>query len=487
LLGPYPQALSPIFLDTRESSENLQNPTSHNLLDPQPHALSENFPDSCNSLAMSPSSTSLSHIPQNTTVSVTNGSQSSNSFLSTSRPHSMITRSKHQIRKPTLLPDGSVKYPLPSALTTFADSPDIEPTCYTTAAKYAVWREAMADEFTALLKNGTWSLVSPTPSMNIVGSKWVFRIKRKADGSVERYKARLVAKGFHQQAGIDFGETYSPVVKPITIRTVLTIAVSSGWCIKQIDVSNAFLHGFLSEKVYMSQPVGFVHPQQPNAVCCLKKALYGLKQAPRSWFSRLSNRLFELGFSGSKSDTSLFIFNSAEVRLFALVYVDDIILTGSSISVVDDLIKSLSLTFPIKDLDSLNFFLGVEVHRSSTGLHLSQQCYIADILKRTNMELAKPISSPMSAAAPLSKLDGISMTDPTIYRSTVGALQYLSITRPDIAFAVNKVSQFASDPCDVHWSAIKRILRYLKHTIMYGLLIKPRLSSQLVVFSDADW
>ena len=160
----------------------------------------------------------------------------------------------------------------------------------------------------------------------------------------------------------------------------------------------------------------------------LKKALYGLKQAPRSWFSRLSNRLFELGFSGSKSDTSLFIFNSAEVRLFALVYVDDIILTGSSISAVDDLIRSLSLTFPIKDLGSLNFFLGVEVHRSSTGLHLSQQCYIANILKRTNMELAKPISSPMSIAAPLSKLDGISMADPTIYRSTVGALQYLSIT-----------------------------------------------------------
>jgi hypothetical protein len=138
---------------------------------------------------------------------------------------------------------------------------------------------------------------------------------------------------------------------------------------------------------------------------------------------------FELDFSGSKSDTPLFIFNSAKVRLFALVYVDDIILTGSSISVMGDLIRSLSLTLPIKDLGSLNFFLGVEVHWSSTGLYLSQQRYIVDILKRTNMELAKPISSPMSTAAPLSKLDGISMADPTIYHSTVGALQYLSITR----------------------------------------------------------
>jgi hypothetical protein len=171
LLGPHPQALSPNFLDTHESSENFQNPTSHGLLSPQPHALSGNFPDSRNSPTISPSSTSLSHIPQNTTVSVANGSQSSNSLISPSRPPSMITRSKHQICTPTLLPDGSVKYPLPSALTTFADSPNIEPTCYTIAAKYVVWREAMADEFTALLKSDTWSLVSPTPSMNIMGSK----------------------------------------------------------------------------------------------------------------------------------------------------------------------------------------------------------------------------------------------------------------------------------------------------------------------------
>jgi hypothetical protein len=167
--------------------------------------------------------------------------------------------------------------------------------------------------------------------------------------------------------------------------------------------------------------------------------------------------------------------------------VDDIILTCSSISVVDDLIRSLSLTFPIKDLGSLNFFLGVEVLQSSTSLHLSQKHYIADILKRTNMKLAKPITSPMSVVAPLNKLDGISMADPTIYRNNVKALQYLSITRPDIAFVVNKVSQFANDPCDFHWSAIKRILRCLKHTIMYGLLIKPCLSSQLVVFSYVNW
>jgi hypothetical protein len=378
----------------------------------------------------------------------------------------MTTRSQNHIHTPTLLPDGNPKYPLHQALTVSTTSPNTEPTCYTFAAKHAEWRDAMSEEFNALLKNGTWTLVPPTSFMNIMGSKWVYRIKRKADGSVDRYKARLVAEGFHQQEGIDFWETYSPVIKPITIRTVLSLAISSEWAIKQVDISNAFLHGHLHETVYMSQPAGFVHPQFPTSVCLLKKALYGLKQALRAWFSRLSTRLLELGFTASKADPSLFIFVSAGTHLFALVYVDDIIFTGSSLTAIDALLRSLALDFPIKDLGPLNFFLGVEVHRSSAGLHLSQQRYIADLLTRTSMQFAKPISSPMTATSPLSQFHGIPMTDPTLYRSTVGALHYLSITHPDIAFAVNKVSQFSHAPRDVHWTAIKRILRYLKHSII---------------------
>jgi len=193
----------------------------------------------------------------------------------------------------------------------------------------------MTEEFNALIKTGTWTLVPKTSSMNIVGAKWVFCIKRKADGSIERYKARLVAKGFHQQEGNDYFETYSPVVKPIIIRTVLSLAVSASWCIKQVDVSNAFLHGHLQETVYMSQPPGFVNPMHPDAVCLLKKALYGLKQAPRALYKRLSSCLLELGFQGSKSDNSLFIFKSASVTILALVYVDDLILTGSSLDSID--------------------------------------------------------------------------------------------------------------------------------------------------------
>lgn len=206
----------------------------------------------------------------------------------------------------------------------------------------------MTDEFNALIKIGTWTLVPPSSTMKIVG-KWFFNIKRKVDSSVDRYKARLVAKGYHQQPGINLSETCSLVIKLITIRVVLSLAVSASWIMKQIVVSNAFLHGTLQEQFYM-QPPGFTHPQFPKAVCALNKAIFSLKQAPRAWFSKLSTRLLNLGFVSSKSDSTLFILKAPRVWLFALIYVDDIILTGSNPTAIDNLIKVLSLDFPIKFL-----------------------------------------------------------------------------------------------------------------------------------------
>lgn len=346
----------------------------------------------------------------------------------------------------------------------------------------------MVEEVNALLKNQTWSLVQSSPKHNTVGCKWVFRVKRKPNGSVERYKARLVAKGFHQQPGIDFHDTFSPVIKPATIRTVLSIAVSRGWRLRQLDVKNAFLHGFLSEDVYMVQPPGFVDPTRPNHVCKLHKALYGLKQAPRACFQRLSSFLLSIGFVQSVADSSLFIFRRDQHVIYFLLYVDDIVVTGNNDDVLQTFINTLGRGFDIKDLGSLHYFLGLQVHTFPHGLHLNQVKYAHDLLSKHDLLFSKPVSTPMSAKLSLNSTDGLLLDNPTEFRTIVGALQYLTVTRPDIAYAVNSISQYMSQPRHPHLVAVKRILRYIKGTLGHGLLFVPqRQPVTLSAFSDADW
>ncbi|XP_073260714.1 uncharacterized protein [Populus alba] len=214
------------------------------------------------------------------------------------RTHPMTTRSMNNIHKPKHL-YLATKYPLPSPT---------EPTCVSQALQDPKWRNAKSEEFTALVKHGTWELFPPSSTIKPIGCKWVFRIKRNSDGSISRYKARLVAKGFHQQHGFDYTETFSPVVKSVTIRTVLSIAVNNKWPLQQLDVNNAFLHGQLQETIFMVQPPGFIDSTLPSHICRLKKSLYGLKQAPRAWYQELRTSLLQLGFQQSKSDSSLFLF-----------------------------------------------------------------------------------------------------------------------------------------------------------------------------------
>ena len=237
----------------------------------------------------------------------------------------------------------------------------------------------------------------------------------------------------------------------------------------------------------MQQPPGYTHPQYPNHVCKLNKAIYGLKQAPRAWFSRLSTHLLALGFHGSKSDTSLFICCNSSFTMYVLIYVDDIIITSSSTAAIDTILTNLHKDFAVKDLGPLKFFLGIEVLSNPNGVLLSQHRYITDILRKTNMLEAKPIASPMASSTSLSAYEGEPVSDHTLFRSTIGALQYLSITRPDIAFTANKLSQFMHKPTLPHWQAVKRLLRYLKHTIQFGLQIYRSSCHTLQAFSDADW
>lgn len=273
-----------------------------------------------------------------------------------------------------------------------------------------------------MIRNGTWTLVEPTSRMNIVGCKWVFKIKRLPDGSIDRYKARLVAKGFHQRPGIDYNDTFSPVVKPTTIRLVLSLPVTRGWSLNQLDVNNVFLQGTLNEDVYMVHPPRFVDSDRPSHVCKLRKAIYGLKQAPRDLYTELRGFVMQSGFKNSLADTSLFVFHEGFVLIYLLIYVDDIIVTGSHSDHVRLFISSLSSRFSLKDLGPLSCFLGVEAARSSRGLLLTQSRYITDLLARTNMLDAAVVPTPMISSSRLDSTSGVPLDDPSEFRNFVGSL-----------------------------------------------------------------
>ncbi|CAM8882756.1 unnamed protein product [Rhodiola kirilowii] len=236
----------------------------------------------------------------------------------------------------------------------------------------------------------------------------------------------------------------------------------------------------------MEQPPGYIDPRFPTHVCLLKKAIYGLKQAPRAWFQRFSSFLLKLGFSCSRADTSLFIFHQQSNLIYLLIYVDDIIVTGNNSSLIDGFTRKLHSEFAIKDLGSLSYFLGLEASTTHNGLFLSQLKYARDILTRAQLLDSKPVHTLMVVSQYLT-VDGSPFSYPTLYRSLVGALQYLTITRPDIAHAVNSVSQFMHTPTIDHFLDVKRILRYVKGTINFGHTFRSNVPADLVAYSDADW
>ncbi|GKV11696.1 hypothetical protein SLEP1_g22924 [Rubroshorea leprosula] len=365
------------------------------------------------------------------------------------RSHPMLTHSQNNIFKPKFIHQAVSTSPVPIC----------EPTCVTQALKDPNWQKAMSEGFSALVRQGTWEIVPSTPDQHLIGCKWVFRIKRAKDGSIERYKARLVAKGFHQRPSLDYSNTFSPVIKPTTIRTVLSIAVSRNWPIRQLDVNNAFLHGLLEEKLFMAQPVGFVDPALPHHVCRLRKSIYGLKQALRVWFQELKQFIISQGFSHSRSDSSLFVYHRNSTWIYFLVYVDDILITGSDPSVVSSLINCMSTKFSIKDLGTLSYFLGIEAIPTSAGLFLSQHKYVNDLLHRFRMHEAKSVATPLATNTGLQLLSGIALSD----------------------------AQFMHRPTELHWQATKRLLRYLRGTLFHGLLLRPQSSLNLHAYSDADW
>ncbi|XP_075640469.1 uncharacterized protein LOC142612235 [Castanea sativa] len=323
------------------------------------------------------------------------------------------------------------------------------------------WQEAMAAEIAALEANNTWTLITLPVGKKPIGCKWVYRVKYRSDGSVERYKARLVAKGFTQKEGVDYIETFSPVAKMVSVKCLLAVAAVKGWFLAQLDVNNAFLHGDLSEEVYMAIPPGF--HSQGEQVCRLNKSLYGLKQAFRQWFAKfLTTLIQELGFTQSKADYSLFTRQTDQAFLILLVYVDDVLVASDNKDEIARFKLLLDHKFKLKDLGDLKYFLGLEVAKSDQGISLCQRKYVLELLHDAGYLGCKPSKTPMEQNLKLSKYEGEELKDPSLYRRMIGKLLYLTITRPDITYAVHRLSQYMVKPRKPHLDAVYRVLQYLK-------------------------
>ncbi|PKU78369.1 Retrovirus-related Pol polyprotein from transposon TNT 1-94 [Dendrobium catenatum] len=395
----------------------------------------------------------------------------------TTNQHPMVTR----LKTGSLKPRNRL-----NLLHQYSDNTLSEPTTFRDAYKSMEWRHAMATEFSALQKQGTWILVPPPSSSSILGCRWTFRTKRHTNGSVARYKARLVAQGNHQEHGVDYLETFSPVAKLPTVRILITIALFHNWTIRQFDVENAFLHGKLSETVYMKQPKGFEDTSHPDHVCLLQKAIYGLKQAPRQWYNTFTEHVLALGFQHSMADPSLLTYKNNDTRMYLLVYVDDILITGNNSEAISNLISKLAARFNLKDLGLANQFLGISIHYANNSYFLSQKSYALSILQQVEMEDCKGLANPTCTKIPSEITTDVLLSNPATFRRITGSLQYLTLTRPDIAFAVNVISQNMHNPLNTHCFLLKRILRYIRGTLDFGIPV-TKSDLKLRSFSDADW
>ena len=348
------------------------------------------------------------------------------------------------------------------------------------------WKEAINSEVESILQNHTWELVDIPPGSKPIGCKWIFKRKLKADGSVDKYKARLVAKGYRQKEGLDYFDTYSPVSRITSIRTLIALASLNNMEIHQMDVKTAFLNGELDEEIYMEQPEGFVVQGQENKVCKLVKSLYGLKQAPKQWHEKFDHTMLSHGFKINECDKRVYIRTYANSCVFVCLYVDDMLIMGTSKDVIMSTKKLLSSIFDMKDLGLADVILGIQIKRNNEGYILTQSHYVEKILNKYDQSNCKVAVTPFDANCKLKKNTGDAVSQ-LQYSQVIGSLMYLmNATRPDIAYSVSRLSRYTSNPGKDHWEALVRVLRYLKYTITYGLHY-TKYPPVLEGYSDANW
>jgi hypothetical protein len=358
----------------------------------------------------------------------------------------------------------------------------------------------MDEEMSSFEANGVFELTELPPARKPVGGRWVYAVMRNEQGAVSKFKARWVAKGYSQREGIDFTETYAPVSKMATLRTLLTIAAYEDLELRQIDFKTTFLTANLVETVYMEQPTGYEQPGLggKKLVAHLLKAVYGLRQSPLAFYDRSGDFFDTIELKTIEADSCLYVGWKDGRRRLLLQYVDDVVAAGEKAD-VDGIIEKIKGEFVIDDRGNMDegMLLGMEVKRDRTRqtIRLTQSRYSRDILSRFDMANAKPARTPMDEHKSLiidtdlqteAELRG---ADQSQYLQAVGSLMYLMVTtRPDLAYAVGVVSRYSADPRAIHWAAVKRIIRYLAGTLDYGITLGGNRNAPILeVWSDADY
>ncbi|UYV84129.1 hypothetical protein LAZ67_X001289 [Cordylochernes scorpioides] len=352
------------------------------------------------------------------------------------------------------------------------------------------WRKAMEDELRVLQERGTWELSTLPPGKKPISSRWVYKVKTNESGNVERFKARLVARGFSQKQGIDFQETYAPVINLAVIRVLITLSLNMKWYNRHLDVDNAYLYGDLEEEIYMLLPEGV--ERKDNEVYKLLRPIYGLRQSGRNWNLTLDHALQEMGFTRLESCNCIYTYLD---KAIIAVYVDDLALFGESEEILRNIEQKINERFRVKNLGAIRNFLGVQIgYPDEETVVLSQSTYVKSILQKFNMIECRPVSTPLDISFPISK--GDCPTDEEEkermkaipYRELIGSLLYLAnCTRPDLMFSVTRLAQFASNPGRRHWQAAKHVLRYLHGSINLSLVYRRTDSNDVCAYSDADW
>ena len=349
------------------------------------------------------------------------------------------------------------------------------------------WKQAMDNEFESLQSNDTFIETELPSNKSLVGGKWVYNLKGNPDSPT--FKARFVAKGFSQVEGIDYHETFSPTARMETVRTLIQVAAHRDLDLQRMDFKTAFLHAPIKEAIYVNVPKGYESSTNPNQVWKLKKSLYGLKQSGRNWNATLHNHLKHNGFVQSIADPCLFTKSVNGEIIYLLVWVDDIVLASSDPQLMANTKSHLSQEFRMKDLGQLNHFLGIDFNRSNGQISMSQEEYIEKILKKFGMSDCKPRGTPCEANPNAYENEDDEVVDQTSYREMIGSLIYAMVcTRPNLSYAVTKLSQHLACPTAADLTMLKHVFRYLKKTSNYCLTYsKSSTDLQIFAFCDADW